>query len=149
MNKLDILDRESIFTIIRNVNVKESTFEVELIGNKIVIKISEEDYSNLSEIKSIQKLQTIINSLLVVPVLINVMHTIFDLEPDEREVQYDNKGWYKAIRRAFNQIYKIDINSTNIDKSKILSYSQKLVGTPISDSLETLKEHFSIIESED
>ena len=149
LNFLDILDRESIFSIVRNSDKSKSAIECDISNDKIVIKITEKDFKSLSRIKGIPSLQSTINSIFIIPVLIDIMHRIFEISPDERDINYGMCAWYRVIRRALKSNFGIDIEQDDVERFRILPLAQKLVETPISNSLSLLSETFSVIVSEE
>lgn len=148
-NLLDILNRESIFSIVRNSDKSKSVIENDITNDKIIIKITEDDYSNLSNIKSIPSLQSTINSIFVIPVLVDVMHRIVNTSPEERDINYGMLAWYRVIRKALKTNFNIDIDEEHVENFRILSLSQKLVGSPISNTLSVLSDNYTSTNSEE
>ncbi|MFZ2538740.1 MAG: hypothetical protein WAX04_07550 [Oscillospiraceae bacterium] len=133
----DLSNTPSVFSIIKNDDELALGMVVNFNSKKIVIKLPERDFSNFKSLKGQALIQSVLNSLVVIPALTYVLEEVSKREPDER-YEYSSYAWYQAIKRALANKFSCDIESEKFTDRNMLETAQKLINVPLSDALQTL-----------
>lgn len=121
----------SIFTIKPDRNPDASSIDIELTGNKIIVKLSEANFDYYKSLTLNQHLQPLLTSLIILPALIYVLETI---KNGEQEIEYEEYRWYQVIKRRLKEM-DIDAYNLNAHLDSTLLIAQKLIGNPLDTSL--------------
>ena len=133
----------SIFSVQPNESNDAPPFDIEALSNdKLIIKLSEDNFKNYKMLKQNQNLHTTLASMLILPTLISLLERIkneietgtfdFDLYSDYR--------WFRVLNDRLKEI-GIDINEPNCFVDSSIVIAQKIIGNPVSSSLKLLEEY--------
>lgn len=138
----DFSNTPSIFNIIKMADPSVAVLHVDLEGEKIRVYLPVGDYSNYNTLKTNLRYKPILNSLIVLPALIYTLEEICAIGAEERNDQYGDYRWYRALRKTLLKM-NIDCedndfqNSTN--SKNMVVYAQKLIGQQTSEALVALR----------
>ncbi|MFP3726382.1 hypothetical protein U8V72_14435 [Priestia filamentosa] len=127
----------SIFIITKNKERNAATIDYYL-DEKIVIRLSEENYNKFSTLSKVSKeMPIILSSLVIMPVLANILEY---LNGNSEEIaEYEDRRWFNVIKNKMSKIgielepnFKLNQNS--------ISLAEKLLGNPLDNA-------FNIMES--
>ena len=145
----DLLNTPSVFSIVKNTDEHASGMIVELNYNKILIKLPDKDFYNFKSLKGQAVVQSVLNSLVVIPALIYALEDLSKKSLDER-YEYSSYAWYRAIKKALANKFNCDIESNEFSNRNMLEMAQKLINAPLSDALQVLVSGYtSAIEEDD
>lgn len=144
----DLSNTPSVFSIIKNDDELALGMVVEFNYKKIVIKLSERDFFNFKSLNGQVLIQSILNSLVVIPALTYVLEEVSKRDPDER-YEYSSYAWYRAVKKSLANKFNCDIESDKFSERNMLETAQKLINVPLSDALQTLSSGYSNISEEE
>ncbi|MDQ0204129.1 hypothetical protein [Pectinatus haikarae] len=133
----DLSDTPSVFSIIKNDDELVLGMVVDLDYKKIVIKLPEREFFNFKSLKGQALIQSVLNSLVVIPALTYVLEEVSKREPSER-YEYSSYAWYRTIKKSLANKFSCDIDSEKFTDRNMLETAQKLINVPLSDALQTL-----------
>ena len=133
----DLADTPSVFSIIKNEDKNERSMVVDMNHRKIIIKLIEEDFYNFKSLRKQISTQPMLNSLVVIPALIYVLEELSKRNIDDR-YEYSTYSWYRAIKKAMLNNFKIDIENDPLDNLNLLKLAQQLINGPLSNALHNL-----------
>lgn len=134
----DLANTPSIFSITRNADLNCHQMLVDHLQRKIVIKLPLEDYYNYSALRAIPEVQSILNSLTIVPALVYVLEEVRAINPDERNENFSDYMWYKVLSKTLENQFNCDIESSQFGSENMMELAQKLVNDPMSDAFKYL-----------
>lgn len=143
----DLLNRASVFSIIRNADKSQITMLTELNEDKIIIKLPEEEYIKLNNIKNEPPLQSVINSIIVLPSLVFTLSYIMSLSPEEIN-ELEDRMWFRVIKRDLYKKFDIDINFVTFDSINIMDIAQKMIGNPALKAISTIYQGYGDIKED-
>ncbi len=143
-----LLNTPSVFSIIKNDDELASGMVVELNYKKIVIKLPEREFFNFKSLKGQVLIQSILNSLVVIPALTYVLEEVSKRESNER-YEYSSYAWYRAIKKSLANKFSCDIESDKFSDRNMLETAQKLINVPLSDALQTLSSGYGNTNEEE
>jgi|SRR5208283_516334 len=133
----EIKNIPSIFSIQPNKNEEAPPLDVGLGTHKIVIFLSEDNFSRYQLLKGNRDMSPIFFQMLIMPALVFVLE-ILKKKPEDVE-DFDDKRWYKVLSKKLAEAgYKITELDDNPDSS--VQIAQKLVGEPLPLSLKALED---------
>ena len=133
----EIKNIPSIFSIQPNKNEEAPPLDVGLGTHKIVIFLSEDNFSRYQLLKGNRDMSPLFFQMLIMPALVFVLE-ILKKKTDEVE-DFDDKRWYKVLSKKLAEAgYKITDLDDNPDSS--VQIAQKLVGEPLRLSLKALED---------
>lgn len=116
-------------SIFEMVSVDENNVSYDLNYDKIVIRIPKDMHQNyLNVANSIVSPKSILNSIIVFPVLVSVLFEIKEMNSNDDDEEFIDKKWYKTIMKTIeskkkeNAITGLD-NSGNIDNPLLVAQS--------------------------
>ena len=135
-NKRDLLRQiPSIFTVARSTDEHAEALDYDNSGNKITIKLRSDDYDRYSSLAPATHLQPVLASMVVVPVLAEVLATISETEDPDQE--YGSRRWYRVLARKLPE-FGLDITAGDFGVSAV-ALSQKLLAEPFASGLQTVE----------
>lgn len=135
-NERDQLRRiPSIFEVARTTEPDAAAMDVDLMGNKITIQLRSEDYDRYSSLVPAAHLESVIASLVAVPVLVEAIESIRSSEDADQE--YGNYRWYRVIKSKLKSD-GIDLASGEFPTTTV-ALTQKLLDQPVSQALQTIE----------
>ncbi|MDD4679940.1 MAG: hypothetical protein PHP79_03480 [Clostridia bacterium] len=144
----DLSNTPSVFSIVKNDDVLALSMVVDYNHKKIVIKLPEQDFFNFKSIKGQPLVQSILNSLVVIPTLTYVLEEVTKREPSER-YEYSSYAWYRAVKKSLSNKFDCNIESDDFTDRNMLDLAQKLINTPLSDALQTLSSGYGYMNEEE
>ena len=144
----DLSNTPSVFSIIKNDDDLAMGMVVDLDNKKIVIRLPEREYKNYKSIKGQVLIQSVLNSLVVIPALTYVLEEVSKREPSER-YEYSSYAWYRTIKKSLANKFSCDIDSDNFTDRNMLETAQKLINAPLSDALQTLSSGYGKASEEE
>ncbi|QYK65734.1 MULTISPECIES: hypothetical protein [Paenibacillus] len=124
----------SIFSIQPNRSEDAQAIEVDSSGNKIIIKLSQENFDYYKSISLNASFQPILSSLIVIPALVSILET---LRHEETDIDYEECRWYQVILLRLKD-FGIELGSHSFEQESTISIAQKLIGDPLSQSFSAL-----------
>lgn len=127
----------SIFKVRRNTSSEENVpFTVELMGESIVILLSEENFHIYSDLKRDDDKHSTLASMIILPALVYVIETIKSQAGDDSS--FLERRWYRVIHKKLKEkgFNLEDIESLDSESSLVIA--QMLVGDPVSTALKTM-----------
>ncbi|MBW7452865.1 hypothetical protein ACFOLF_13505 [Paenibacillus sepulcri] len=125
----------SIFQVIRNDDRKAPALDYLYSEDKIVIRLSRENFDNYNGMRRAGGYEYVLAALIITPVLSSLLEKIKNSYGDF--VLYEDKRWYKSL--------KARMKAKNYDMSKLEEYekgvvaiAQELIGDPLTLSLSRL-----------
>lgn len=104
-------------SIFEMVSVDEGKVSYDLNYDKIVIQIPKDMHQNyLSVANSKESPKSILNSIIVFPVLVSVLYDIKEMNSNEEDEEFIDKKWYKTIMKTI-EIKKKENAITGLDSS--------------------------------
>lgn len=121
----------SILEVARTTDPEASAMDLDLMGNKITIRLRSEDYERYSTLVPAVHLETIIASIVAVPVLIEVLEDV--LTSDDADQEFGNYRWYRVIKSKLTS-EGIDLSSGEFPIATV-ALAQKLLDEPVTQAL--------------
>lgn len=132
----------SIFTVSVDTSRNAPPLDIDATGNKVVIKLSKENFERYKMLKMNQNLHAVLASLLITPALISLLEMI---KTEGAQVdEYEERRWYRALINKLKNI-GIDISASNSFTDSSIVVAQRLIGDSLTSSLKNLEGY----ESED
>lgn len=126
----------SIFTVTPNEGKDAPPFEIDTNDNKVVIKLSKENFERYKILSMNQSLHTTLASLLIVPALVSLLEMI---KGDVKQIdELEEYRWFRVLANKLHSI-GIEVNNSNSFTDSSVMTAQKLIGNPLSNSLKTLE----------
>lgn len=147
-NEFDIRKKESIFSIIRNLDDSKRLVYTDTTKSKINIIVPNSDFKKYSQISKISDVVPIITSTLILPVLIETLHQVAKINPYDRELEFESQKWYRMVKRILIKEFDIDIETDELESNNVFEISQKLLGHPITEALIGLNDIFTKVEED-
>lgn len=135
--------KDSIFNISKT--SKEGPMEFEIMNDRIVIKLGEENFENLQRMQMSSKHREVIYSMFIVPALIYVFENLARSEDEDME-EYREYLWFRSLEKLL-KAYEIELNHQTIKTKTSYILAQKLIGEPISKALVALNERSDFDEN--
>jgi hypothetical protein len=136
-NNADFSNVPSIFSIIYNADEATTQMIVDAEQNKIVIKLTKDDYHYFKSLNKNSFMHPILYSFTVIPALTYALEWIKHVPLEDRSV-YDMYGWYRAVKKALLDKFKCDVESEEFNDKNSLILAQKLINEPIHAALNRL-----------
>lgn len=153
-NKMFVIERQdtfcqipSIFTITANLSSDPPAIDVEIMGHKIVIKLSTENYDRYLQLRQDANLRPLLNASIVLPALVYVLDLVNPERCSQEELgMREDQKWYRVLRR------KLEERGVRLDSEQgfrgesAVNLASRLIGNPLSAGIESI---MSLIENED
>lgn len=133
----DLTNVASIFKLIKSPQLNQIEYEV---GNKqVAIYLPEEDFEAYFTLRQQLPLQSVLSSMIIIPVLTSILIELQNSDQEELE-SYEDKNWFRSLSKQFKEKFEIDIPAGELkNQSKsMLNYAQNIIGRPTSVGLQTL-----------
>lgn len=135
---VDELERmPSIFSIARNADDSCKQMVVDFSGRKILIKLPTEDYYSYKQLSKTPQIQSVLNSLTIVPALIYVLSELKRVSVSERE-EHEENLWYRILAKTLATKFNCDISSEDFEERDVMCLAQSLINEPLSDAFKML-----------
>lgn len=129
----------SIFTVATNTSPDPPALDVDLIGDKVVIKLSPENYGKYLQLRQDAGYRSLLNALIVLPALVYVLDEV-NPERASREGSLErfDQRWYRALRR------KLEERGVRLDSEQgfrgdtAVNLASRLIGNPLAEGLEVV-----------
>jgi hypothetical protein len=144
----DLSNTPSVFSIVKNDDETAQGMVVDMDHKKIVIKLPEQEFFNYKSLKDEVTIQSVLNSLVVIPALTYVLEEVAKRGQGER-YEYSSYSWYRTIKKALAGRFDCDIDGEQLSDRNMLELAQKLINAPIADALKTLSSGYSGISEEE
>lgn len=133
----EIKNIPSIFSIQPNRTEDAPPLDVYMVSHKIVIFLSDDNFSRYQLLKSNRDISPIFFQMLIMPALVLVLE-ILRKQTGEAE-EFDDKRWYKVLsKKLAEKGYKITDLDDSSDSSVLIA--QRLVGEPLPLSFKALED---------
>jgi hypothetical protein len=123
----------SIMTIRKSVDLDEGPMVVDLQDDKIVVTLSQADFTRYTDLKADPSLGPLLANQVVVPALLEALHEMRSLSDDEFEMDMQ-KRWFRSMHKKIADI-GIDIRA---DDKPVMEVLQLLLKLPLRRSLDGL-----------
>lgn len=129
----DLTKLPSIFSVCRLAAETDNSMRFNIDGNKIVISLCKNSFENYKIISNMPDMLPVLHSMMIIPALIYV----FEALKREGDYYYEDRRWYKAIRKTLNNI-GIELNADTLDSIPSYELAQKLLDLPVDKAMEAL-----------
>ncbi len=126
----------SIFSIRLNKEDKAPAVDVQL-SKKINIYLSEENYRKFKMLNQIQSLSPVVAQIVLIPALTMILEKLMHADKDII-LEWEDSRWFKVLKKKLKDL-NVDIDEQKWTEESSLLLSQKLIGEPISKSLEAIE----------
>ena len=131
----DMISTKSIFVVTKNADASALDMDIDVFKNKITIKLPEKDYTNYKNMSKVSEIQKNLNSLIIIPALMLALSEVNGRNADDRFTVFSSYNWYKTVRKALKERFSRDLDSDHFQPNEIVSYSQRLINSPLSGAL--------------
>lgn len=137
---------KSVFVVVPSKDI-QSEYAVTLDEEIVKILLPENTFLQYRELINTNMSQSINFSILVLPVLLNIL---WELRNEETRERYQEKKWYKVLNKKIFEMfgYKIE-NDTKYDGADLLKIAQQLIDSPMVIAIDDLKKIFEDDEKGD
>ena len=143
-----LADVPSLLSVIRNADENARGIVVDMNANRILAKLPEADFLNYKMLRNEQRVQPVLNSLIVLPSLLFVFGEIARLDQEER-YDYTGYAWYRSLKKILLERFACDIEKESFAERNLLELSQSVIDIPIENSLEILFGGYGVFDEED
>jgi len=135
-NERDQLRRiPSIFEVARTTDPDAAPMDIDLMGNKITIRLRSEEYDRYSALVPAVHLEAVLASVVAIPVLVETLESIRSSEDADQD--FGNYRWYRVIKSKLVSD-GIDPSSGEFPTSAV-ALTQRLLEQPVSQALQTIQ----------
>ena len=134
----DLISAKSIFVVTKNADPSALDMEIDIFKNKITIKLPEKDHVNYKNMSGVPVVQKNLNALIIIPALMLALNEVNGRAADDRFTTFSNYNWYKSVRKALKNKFSRDLDTDQFQPSDIVTYSQRLINSPLSGALDYL-----------
>lgn len=123
----------SFIVVERNDDIENGPVEYDLSGNRIIIKVSQQDFKKTSDLQLYPHVPEIFHSAIIYPALLHAINVMF-----LNEESYEDNQWQNYV----NQIIECDdelkgLNRTDPDSAVIVA--QSILKSPLNRTLEAVE----------
>lgn len=141
----EFINSKSIFSIYHRVTEEDKPADINLESSKIRIGIGSKDYGIYSLYASKNELQSVLNSMFILPALIYVFE---ELKQEGGFETYHHKEWFLALDKSYSKRgLSLMGEVLNPDKTSF-QLAQEAMDLPLSKALDQLPLLFNMIEEE-
>ncbi|MFB5762930.1 hypothetical protein [Paenibacillus medicaginis] len=134
--EIDPLKRvPSIFSIQPNRSEDAQAIEVDSSGNKIIIKLSKDNFENYKSISLNPSFQPLLSSMIVIPALVSILEML--RSEQNSNIDYEECRWYQVILMRLKD-FGIELGTHSFEQESTISIAHKLIGDPLSLSFSAL-----------
>lgn len=134
----DLITAKSIFVITKNADESALEMDIDIFKTKITIKLPEKDHANFKNMSKVPEVQKNLNALIIIPALMLALTEVNARDADDRFTTFSNYNWFKSVRKALKSKFGRDLDSDHFQPNEIVSYSQRLINSPLSGALDYL-----------
>ncbi len=136
LNQFDFAKGDSIFSISKDLTDSVGKMSVDLLNpKKIIIRLNKNDYQTYANLGNKKALQSIFQTLLILPVLVYV---ISELKLDGGIENYDQTEWYQSLKKVY-ELKGLDFKEAlEEEKNDALTLAQELMEYPIGKTFENI-----------
>ena len=129
----------SIFSIVPNEADGPPPVDINTSGTKIIVSLAPDNYKAYAFLRQSQPMHSVLNSMIIIPALISVLEDVkrAAANPDELAA-LESRRWYRALSRRLKEFGVSPEEEGSFVESSI-ALAHRLVGSPISEGLQTLK----------
>jgi len=124
----------SIFTLVKNTDPNAEIIDIDLLDERIKIRLPFNDYVSFNEIQSEPSYHPVLCSMVIFPALVSVLHEVFNKE--EGLIDYQDYRWFRALKKQLTHLgCNIEASSEDNDPVEL---AQRLLGKPLSKGISVL-----------
>lgn len=135
----------SIFSVRPNNSPEAPPYDIETVGDKILIRLSQENFNRYRMLQSNQSLHTTLSTLLILPALVYIIDMLKISSSTHEE--YEEKRWFRVLDKKLKDI-GIDLNNLNTFNDSTIVIAQNLIADPLTRSLKVIEDYESYDEYE-
>lgn len=135
----------SIFTVYKRLAEEDKPIEVNLESNKIRIGLTAKDYDVYSTYAGKNELQSLFNTMLVLPSLVYVFE---ELKQEGGEEQYHGNEWFIALEKAYEKRGLNFMNEVLDSEKNSIILAQEAMELPISKAFSQIPMFYEMTEEE-
>ncbi len=146
----ELVNTESIFSIVKNMDESSEEFIVEFDGkDKIIVTVPFEVYSLYKNLSLKYRNRELLNSMVIVSTLTYILEEIGKVDMETRYEEFSDLRWYKSLKKILLESYGVDIESQQFSDLNKLEYAQKLLNSPLINAFKTLEDTYDEMGDED
>jgi len=137
----------SIFAITPNSNSNPPAIDLDLIGQKIIIKLAPENYERYLQLRHDYNLRPLLNALIVFPCLVHVLDQVNPEKCSRQELEErEDQRWFRVLRRKLAELgVRLD-SEHGFGGESALSLASRLIDNPLTAGIESI---LNILENGD
>lgn len=129
----------SIFSIVPNEDDKPPPMDIDTSGPKIVISLAPDNHKAYAFLRQSQPLHCVLNSMIIIPALVAVLEEIRRAAGSVDELAtLESRRWYRTLARRLREFGVNPAEPDTFVESSV-ALAHRLVGEPLSESLQALK----------
>lgn len=141
IEKEPIVDVNSIFELVPDLNKNAKPLLVDLSASKIRIHIPKANFDQLATLhKSVSKMDSILSAIYYIPAMIEALRYIHDAyhsDDDSLIEDIQDAAWFRSIKARFDY-HKIDI--TKLSSDNIIGIAHEVLDDPNKKAMDSLQE---------
>jgi len=137
--KIDLGYLPSVIYFSKNEDPVARSMEAEYFGKRIVIKLPEETFFQYQRVQKVDKRSTpILHSIFIIPALAFVMSDLKKISALNRELEFSDYNWYRAINQKLSERDYPTIESEDYHDLDVLKVAQEILDNPPYFALEEM-----------
>jgi hypothetical protein len=113
--------------------------DIDTSGAKIVVALAPDNHQAYAFLKQSQPMHAVLNSAIIIPALVAVLEDIKRSSGDPDELAaFESRRWYRTLSRRLKD-FGVNPAERNTFIESSVALAQRLVGAPVTESLQTLK----------
>lgn len=129
--KSDLGYLPSVIFFSKNEDPLARAIEADFYGKRIVIKLPLDTFSQYQRIQRIDKRSTpILYSIFIIPALVYVMSELKKIDTENRELEFSEFNWYRAINQRLSAKNYPTIDSEDYSDLDVLRVVQEILDNP-------------------
>ena len=119
----------SIFQIIKDTNIKDSTMIYNYTPENIVIKLPEKEWGIYDKTKDIESLRNFYFSIVGVPALAESILRL-QIESSDLDILTTDYSWFNSFVKKYNELNATELTNDDFYKMNVSVECQKILGLP-------------------
>lgn len=144
INNIDFNDQDddkhsSIFIVIKDTSIKDSTMQIDYDSDKIQISLPESEWNMYDKTKRIEQYKNLYFSIIAVPALSYSLSKLQQNDPTVDLLKMDYR-WFNSFAEAYKNLYGEELTDDEFAKMNTNFVAQKILGTPVVPAIEKIFE---------
>ncbi len=134
-NEKDNSNKSSIFLVIKDNGIEDSSMRIELADDKIIITLPEEQWNEYEKTKKIKKFQNLYFAIIAVPAL---SYALSEMQRTGNPIDHIRieKSWFNAFCLAYESIHGEELTDEIFIQMNPYFEAQRLLNNPVVKALD-------------